>query len=215
MWFPKPSPRRRTASLLAVAALLAARAAAQTAEGFAVHSNQPPRLASSLCPGEVVGNEQVLRQLLRSGTNEFVFVLPAGLSAQTAPDGTLVLSSRDLSFHLSLRLLPSLGVSHNPSQALRQQVAAQYSDASGLEEFVTAVAGREGTGYQLQHQLPQVGTRFVRLLWVPFKAGLIEFIVNADATNAPAACAAMDMVLLTFRSNERGPLEIIRRSDQS
>ena len=43
----------------------------------------------------------------------------------------------------------------------------------------------------------------------------MEFVLNADTKNAVAGRAALDMILLTFRSNERGGLEIVERSDKS
>lgn len=43
----------------------------------------------------------------------------------------------------------------------------------------------------------------------------MEFTLNASNTSAAAAQAALDMVLLTFRSNERGKIEIVRRSDKT
>jgi len=202
-------------SLLLAANLPAADDAGQSPKGLAVGSDQPPRLAVAICPGEVVGREQVLRPLIRSGTNEFVFVLPDGLRAENAPDGRLVLSSRSLRFHLCLRLLPPLGAGSEAPEALRRRAAAQYANSTDLEEYATTVAGCEGRGFELQHTVPQVGRRFARLLWVPFKAGLMEFVLDADAANAPAARAAMDMVLLTFCSNEHGPLQIARRGEQS
>ena len=92
---------------------------------------------------------------------------------------------------------------------------SQYAQASGLEEFTTTVADREGTGFQLRQELPKVSDRSIRVLWVPFKAGIMEFALNTDHKSASAAQGAFDMILLTFRSNERGKLEIVRRSDKT
>jgi hypothetical protein len=53
------------------------------------------------------------------------------------------------------------------------------------------------------------------MVWVPFKAGLLEFSLNADGGSASAGQGALDMILLTFRSDERGKVEIVRRSDKT
>jgi hypothetical protein len=211
----RPILRFALAGLLAAAALLAADVLGQTAEGLVAGSNQPPRLAVSLCSGELVGHEQVIRQLLSSGTNKFVFVVPAGLRTETAPEGMIALTSGDMSYFVSLRIVTPAPVNPGTREALQEWITSQYAEARSLEEFTTSVADREGTGFQLRQELPKVGSRLVRILWVPFKAGVMEFVLNADTKKAEAGRAAMDMILLTFRSNERGGLEIVARSDKS
>jgi hypothetical protein len=200
---------------LATASLFAANVLGQTAEAFIAGSNQPPRLAVKLCPGEFVGHEQVIRQFLKSGTNEFVFVVPEGLRTETAPGGMIALTCGDMSYYVTLRIVAPAPASLGTREALQAQIAGQYGGASSLEEFAASVADREGNGIQLRQDLPNVGSRLVRVLWVPFTAGLMEFALNADTKNAAAGRAALDMILLTFRSNERGRLEIVERSDKS
>jgi hypothetical protein len=187
----------------------------QTAEGFIAGSNQPPRLAVTLCPGELVGHEQVIRQLLSSGTNKFVFVVPAGMRTEPARDGAIVLTAGDMSYYVSLRTAAPFPVNAQIRQALRERIAGQYAGANSLEEFTVGVADQEGTGFQLRQELLGVGSRLVRILWVPFKAGVMEFALNADTKNSAAGRAALEMILLTLRSNERGRLEIVAHSDKS
>jgi hypothetical protein len=162
-----------------------------------------------------VGHEQVIRQLITSGTNKFVFVVPNGLRTETAPEGMIGLASGDMSYYVSLRIVAPTPVNPAISEALHERITSQYAGASSLEEFTASVADREGTGFQLRQELPKVGGRLIRILWVPFKAGVMEFALNADARNAAAGRAALDMILLTFRSNERGRLEIVQHSDKS
>jgi hypothetical protein len=116
---------------------------------------------------------------------------------------------------MCLRMLAPPPVKPGTSEALQDRIAGQYPGARNLEGFTVSVADREGTGFELQQDLPELGHRRVRILWVPFKAGIMEFALNADAKNGTAGRAALDMILLTFRSNERGRLEIIERSDKS
>jgi hypothetical protein len=168
-----------------------------------------------LCPGELVGHEQVIRQFIRSGTNEFLFVVPDGLRTWTTPEGAMVLTAGDMSYHVCLRIAAPLPAKPEIREALQERIAGQYAGAKSLEGFTVGVADREGTGFQLLQEVPELGNRLVRVLWVPFKAGVIEFALNADTRNAAAGRAALDMILLTFRSNERGRLEIVERSDKS
>jgi len=198
-------------ALLVLAALLAGNAAAQT-----LASNPPPAKATmTLRAGEMVGNEQIIRQFIRAGANEFAFVLPAEVRPDETPEGAPVLASRDRSYYLSVRLTTPSHPLPELRQTLKERVASQYPDALNLEDYTAWADGHEGAGFQLQQRQPQVGIRLIRILQVPFKAGVMEFILNADARNALAGQAALEMVLLTFSSNEHGPLEIIPRSDKT
>jgi hypothetical protein len=215
MSHPSSIVRFRLAGLLAAALLFVADVRCQTAGGFVVSSNPPPKLLVRLCPGELVGHEQVIRQFIGSGTNEFVFVVPDGLRTQTAAEGAIVLTAGDMSYNVCLRIAAPPPAKPGIREALQERITRQYAGAKSLEGFTTSVADLEGTGFQLRQDLPGVGNRLVRILWVPFKAGVMEFALNADANNAAAGRAALDMILLTFRSNERGRLEIVARSDKS
>lgn len=162
-----------------------------------------------------MGDEQVIREFLRSGTNEFMFVVPEGLRTKTAPDGMIVLITGDMSYYVSLRLVAPPPANPELKEVLRERIASQYAHVSSLEGFTTTVADREGTGFQLRQALPGAGGRLIRILWVPFEAGVLEFALNADNNSAPAGQGAFDMILLTLRSNERGRIEIVRRSDKT
>jgi hypothetical protein len=207
--------RLRLAGGLAAAMLWAAGLVAQTTNGFILKTNQTPGLAVTFQPGEFVGHEQVIREVIRSGTNEFMFVVPDGLRTETAPDGMIALIAQDMSFYVSLQIVAPPPANPELKEVLRERIASQYAQVSSLGEFTATVADREGTGFQLRQELPKVGRRLIRILWVPFKAGVLEFALNADNNNASAGQGAFDMILQTFRSNERGRIEIVRRSDKT
>jgi hypothetical protein len=195
--------------------LFAAGLFAQTPNGCVSGTNQAPGLAVTLQPGELVGHEQVIRQLIRSGTNEFMFVVPEGLRSQTPSEGIIVLTSKDMGYYLSIRIVGPAPAKPGLKEALRERIASEYPQVSSLEEFTTTVADREGPGFQLRQELPKVGGRLIRILWVPFKAGVLEFALNVDTKKASAGQAALDMILLTFRSNERGKIEVVNRSERT
>jgi len=200
---------------MAGAMLFVAGATAQTPNDFGLRTNQTPGLAVALLPGESVGHEQVIRELIRSGTNEFMFVVPEGLRTQAPSEDMIVLTSRDMSCYLSIRSAGPAPATPGLKEALRERIASEYPQVSNLEEFTTTVADREGTGLQLRQELPGVGTRLIRMIWVPFKAGVLEFTLNVDANRASTGQGAFDMMLLTFRSNERGKIEVVIRSDKT
>ena len=207
--------QRRIAGTLAGAVLFATGAVAQITDGIVLRTNQTPALAVTLQHGELVGHEQVIRELIRNGTNEFVFVVPDGLRTHAPVEGQIVLIAQDMKYYVSIRIVGPPPTNARLEEALRERIASQIPNASSLEEFTTIVASREGTGFQLRQDLPVFAARFVRILWVPFKAGVLEFALNADSNNASAGQGALDMILVTFRSNERGRLEIVRRSDKT
>ena len=203
------------AGILTGTMLLVAGAAAQTANSLVFETNSAPGLAITLQPGEIVGHEQIVRALLKSGTNEFMFVVPEGLGIQNASEGLILMSSRDRRYYASVRLVEPRPAAAGLKEALQEQIASQYPGVSRWEEFAATVADREGIGAHLTQELPGVAARQVRILWVPFKAGVVEFFLAAQSDNLSTAQGAFDMILLTFRSNERGKLEFVRRSDKS
>ena len=204
------------ACVLGAAPLWLTNVIAQNASGVVSRTNQAAGLTFGIVPGEGVGQEQVIRGLIRSGPDhEFVFVVPDGLRAQTLPGGSVVMVSRDLRYSVSIRLLEPSPTSSRLRETLRQSIASQYTQVSHLEEITATVAQHEGVGFQFRHNMPQVGGRILSMLWVPFKAGVIEFSLDVDEKSPSAGRGPFDMVLLTFRSNELGQLEIIKRSDKS
>jgi hypothetical protein len=216
MLLPKSRFHLRLAGCLAGALLLLKDAVAQTGNDVTSRTNLTAGLHLGLLPGEFVGREQVIRARLRSGSDhEFIFVVPDDLRAEALPGGGVVMVSRDLRYSVAIRLVQPSPAGSELRAALLNWIATQYGQTNTLEEFMASVAQREGIGFQFRHELRQVGARRMSFIWVPFKAGVMEFVFNADE-RCPSACrAAFDVVLLTFRSNESGKLEIIKRSDKT
>ena len=215
MSHPRSLLRFRLAVALAGLPLFGAGAVAQSTNGLPESLSPTGGFAVTLLAGEAVGNDQILRAHLRKGTNEFIFVVPNGLRAQAPAGGTVVMISRDMTYSVSVRIVEPAPPQPGLAEALAEQVTRQYPHSSSLETFTTVVADREGTGVQLRQALTGLNPRVVRILWVPFRAGLMEFALNADSSYASTGQAALDTVLLTFRSNEGGRLNIIRRSDKT
>ena len=187
---------------------------AQPHSSSVLGTNATPAVTVTLQAGEYLGQQQVIRGIIANGTNTFMFVVPEGLRAAPSGEGGVVLTSRDGRCFLYIGIV---GPPAEPGlkEALRQRIASQYPNARNLEEFAATVADRVGLGFHLRQALPGVGDRLVQIVWVPFKVGLLEFTLNADSSGASAGEGAFDMILLTFRSDERGRIEIVRRSDKT
>lgn len=205
----------RLAGVLAVTSLLPIGALAQIPDSFGLRTNPPPSLAVTFLPGETIGSEQVIRALIRIGTNEFMFVMPEGMQSQTPNESTIVLTARDMNWYVSIRILGPSPAKAGLKETLREQLAREYPQVNNPEEFTTTVADREGAGLQLRVALPEVGDRSIRTVWVPFQAGVLEFKLHAKQAVASAAQRDFDTILLTFRSNERGRIEVLERSDKT
>jgi hypothetical protein len=177
----------------------------------------PRFLEATLQPGETVGNEQVLRCFISCGTNRFVFVMPPAVRTRTGCAETLTLESNDGAYLLNLRILgPGPARLDAGGQLAREtEWLGQWPEPRRFERFTTTVSGRAAQGLELRLGLPALGERLRRCVWVPCNAGVLEFSLDASSQRASAALQALDTMLLTFRSNERGELEIIPRSDRT
>ena len=215
MLHPRSLRPLRLVSALAPAMLFAAGALAQPLDNSVLMTNETPGLAVTLQAGEYVGQRPVIRGLITSGTNSFMFVVPEGLRAETSSEGKVVLTSWDVRYFLSIEIVGPPPSEPGFKEALRQHIASHSPNVSHLEELAVTVAEREGTGFQMRQALPGVGDRLIRIIWVPFNAGVLEFTLNADRAMASAGQGALDMILLTFRSNERGKIEFVKRSDKT
>ena len=168
-------------------------------------------------PGEVVGQEQVIRYAIQSGTNQFIFNLPPEVRSERVNNAGLVLQSTDSRFCLSFRILQAVAADSAAAATEARKAAAleHFTNTRDLEDFGLTIADRPAQGIQFRHTQPTVGDRLVKIIWVPCAAGVLEFTLNADATKLNLANAALDGVLLTFRSNESGKLEVVRRAENS
>jgi hypothetical protein len=177
------------------------------------NSNASVRFACQ--PGEFVGHEQVVRQRIRAGTSEFIFLMPSNVRMEALDESAIVMNGPQMKYWVSVRFLRPVQIEGELKSALRSRTESQYSSAGEKDDFVVTVAGREGAGIQFRQDLPSTGERFVRIVWVPFQAGIMEFVLNSDSRQAAVGQRTFDAVLLTFHSNEEGTLIIPERHEQS
>jgi hypothetical protein len=167
-------------------------------------------------PGEIVGNEQIIRLRLRSGTNEFMLMLPPGARSETPAGGTLNIADPKGAYRIELRLLAADPTEDLPPQLqrLKTKLLEAHPKAARTEEFSVNV-GRAALGQQFSDSMLPFGERLYRVIWVPGPAGILEFSLNAAASQGRAAVQTLDTLLVTLRTNEKGKLEITRRLERS
>ena len=177
-------------------------------------TNLAQKLDITVQPGEVIGRDQIVRYLINCGTNQFLFMLPPNVRSTGTASESIILSGTDGRYYLSFRVLKSRTASPDPAR-FKELAIETYPGAQQLEEFPISIAGHEGTGLEFRQELAVVGNRLIRLARVPCLAGTLEFSLNADPKNAAVALQALECVLLSFQSNERGAIVVIPRSDKS
>ena len=195
--------------------MVAASAAAQPSATNA--PVQPQSFSVIVQPGEFVGATQITRDLIQCGTNQFSFVLPPELSTDRLEPRSLRLISGDGRFYLTFRLLGTEPAESEASaaEARKARALGEHPHTGSVEEFPVTVANRSGYGLAFRERQTGIGERRVRLAWVPCKAGTLEFTLNSDPKIVATALRAFESLLLTFRSNETGRLEVIRFSAES
>lgn len=190
-------------------------AVAQTETSTNLPATNPRMTKSIVVPGEIIGNEQILRAYISFGTNEFMFILPDDVLARFTQDCPARLTSRKDDFSISFRLLKKLPPEAKVNQELRNWVNAHYNSLIKVEEFTLPVAGSEGVGLQFRQNPQWSVNRFVKIIWAPCKSGVLEFILVSDAQSVKTAQQDFDVVISTFFTNEGGKIKVIPRLDRS
>jgi hypothetical protein len=208
------SPRIR----LLLATILPAIALFQTSAGEADSLKiQAQPFELSVRRGEFVGHEQVVRQFITLGTNQFMFVMPPKVKSDSATPGSLVWSGPEGGYRIEFHIFAPVpqGDASRWEQELKRNTLENHPRARDIDELNTTVAGRSAQGLLFRESLPGFGDRLFRLFWVPCAAGILEFTLNASADQSTVGVQTLDSLLISMRSNEQGNLEIIRRSDKS
>jgi len=201
--------------LLAALALLTATLLQAQNQDLAGDTGLARKLEITVQPGEIIGREQIVRCLVKCGTNQFLFMLPPNVHSSGAASETVELTANDGSFYLSFRILASGSASGDQAGSRKAKTLERFPNARNVEEFAMPVAGHEGNGVQFRQERPPVGSRLIRFLWAPCAAGTLEFSLSADSKHSAVAMQAMECVLLSFQSDERGKIVVIPRPDKT
>lgn len=157
------------------------------------------------------------RAYLRSGTNQFSFLIPAGWKLETWGDGRAAVVTRDYACRIVFGLArPPVraGEELNPD-ACAQWVLAEYPQASILKQVPAMADSRAGPAYEVQ--LPRsIGTASRgEIAFIPSRAAILEFSLVCIPERFEAARRQLHTLLLTFRASDaRGELHISPLSDR-
>jgi len=169
----------------------------------------PATIQYQVSYGESVGNQQIVRQDLRMGTNEFVFILPEGVKISGAGNNKMVLEDQNGYYFITIEIVPK-------AQARGAvELMASYTGAADKQETSGSVMGHEGQGIQIRYAGPANTKRLARCLIVGYHELTIEFVMNTCSDRIRAAEQSFDRILLSLRSNENGPVEIVRQTPES
>jgi hypothetical protein len=177
-----------------------------TSEGFKL------RLQSD----EPLGSQAAQRAFVTFGTNQFTFVLPPGFGIDASNPQKIVLANADYSCYLTFQLSGPLpgGLWGLNSDAYRELASSQRPGAIILNQFSQRAANHDGPAFDLQWTNSSGSAQSGRVAFIPSPAGVLEFSMASNPDTVRDGQYALNWMMLTFRSNEGGKLEINRLSDK-
>jgi len=157
------------------------------------------------------------RAYVRAGTNQFAFLIPAGLKLETWSDGRVALVSRDYSRQIIFRLAgpPEPDGAELDSEAWSQKVMAQHPKANLVRTFSAFADSRRGPAYEIAFVESAGAVRRGLVAFIPSRVAMLEFSLICSPENFEAARQQFNTVMLTFRSSDpKGELHISPLSDK-
>lgn len=173
-------------------------------------SNQPTRLTAKLKSEEMVGGEPVRRAYIDFGTNKFAFVVPPGFRMDAPSSDKVTMVNVDLSCFMVFRVISSQALDPTESQSdtARGLLLKEHPGASITEEFSLTVAGHSGPAFDFQFQNPNGTQQSGRAIFISGPAGVMEFGVLTRRDKIKDSIDSFRWLILQFRSNENGKLEV-------
>jgi hypothetical protein len=158
---------------------------------------------------EVVGSQPIERAYITCGTNQFAFAVPPGYRADASNPKRVTVTSADLSITITFALSEDIGRIQmaESAEACRATLLEQYGGAKIISEFSKRAAGHDGPAFDLNWTNPGKSDESLRVAFIPSCAGLMEFTGKSHPDKFDQARYALNFIMLSFRSNERGKLE--------
>jgi hypothetical protein len=178
-------------------------------------TNQPPisiAIKVQSGPGQIPAN----RAYITAGTNKFAFLLPDGFRLSQSDAQKVSMVKDDGSCVISVKVIGAMGSASQPfdGAAARELVNAEHPDATITAEFGMTAANVSGPAYEFLWGSGSLA-RASRVGFVPLRAGVIEFGVDASPNNLGPSLGELNYVVVTFRaSDENGKLEATPLSDR-
>lgn len=212
----------RHKSILRIAAiswagLLSCAAGADEPSALSEPPSPPASFQATLRNGETVGVEQVRRAYLSSGTNQFVFVVPPGFRMDGSNPEKVILSDATYSCFLALRIAGPLPGKIRDLRAdfCRDLLLQQHPGAKISDEFSQSAANYTGPAFDAKWEGPSGTTQFARVVFLPSPVGILEFSLLSKPDKFAEGKGLLNFLLLSFRSNESGTLDLPVYSDKS
>ncbi len=211
------SPALKAAPPAGESILAALPAPAAEAPAAEVPPSPPPVLKTSIEAGEIIGDHQVQHVFLSFGTNECSFILPEFFHVESSTADKLVIINQGYDCLMTVRLVePATAERRAPDlDACRRILLNRYAYAKISEEYERSVANHSGPAFDFTWQNSAGGRESGRMIFVRTAAGILEFtLLTATDKFAPGE-HAFSSVVLTFRTNENGVLEVVRIAERA
>jgi hypothetical protein len=179
------------------------------------NTNQPPPISVAIKTQGGPGQIPASRAYITAGTNKFAFLVPGEFKLAGCDPQKVTLMKRDGSCLISVRVVGPPPGNGKPFDcaAARELLKEEHPDANISREFGMAAGGASGPAFEIQWGTG-VLTRSSHVGFIPFRAGLLEFSVDASADKLAPSLGDFNSVILTFRaSDENGKLEATPLSD--
>jgi hypothetical protein len=156
------------------------------------------------------------RAYITVGTNKFAFLLPGGFRLSQSDAQKVAMVKDDGSCVISLKVisLTPAAIKSFDGAAARALLAEEHPDGTITTEFGMSAANISGPAFEVVWGAGPLA-RASRIGFVPLRAGVIEFSVDASPKNLTPSLGDLNYVVLTFRaSDENGKLEATPLSDK-
>jgi hypothetical protein len=160
--------------------------------------------------GETVGLNQIRRAYVTVGTNQFMFIVPAGFQLDASNPRKIVLTDTDCSCFIVLRFDSSTSadaVGQGPD-SWRRLALSRFPGATILNEFAEFAADHSGQAFDLRWRNSGGAEQSARVVFIPSPVGMLEFSVLANSNRFEDSRSSFSSILGSLRSNECGKIEI-------
>jgi hypothetical protein len=169
-----------------------------------------PALTAAVKDEETIGDRPIHHAYLTFGTNQFSFIVPDGYRVDCSNPEVLAVINQNYDCFITMRVIDRLpaGAQEVHPDTCRELLLARYPDASITEEYSRSVANHVGPAFDFQWLNPGKSLQSGRVIYVPMAGRIVEFSLVVEAGKFSGCQQFFHAILLTFRTNEKGKLEV-------
>jgi len=201
--------------LLAIWSALATVAGAQVSYVGLISTNTPPPgLKAQVKDEEMIGETPVHHAYLTYGTNQFSFILPDGYRLDCSNPNKLVVINDSYDCFMSFHVVSSLPADQLSATAdfCRDLLLQRFPGAKITDQCSRTVANHAGPAFDFEVQQSGASLQSGRAIYVAAPAGILEFSLTSPADKFSSYQQFFNALLLTFRTNEGGKLQVVHYS---